>query len=115
MWVVGISIIAILIPAMRLVPPLYTLRVRSRVFRWYRRLRDIEDALLRNSRDPADLANELNDLEARVTGVSVPLAYTDELYELRSHIQLVRERLQAKPLNPSQKSDAPANRIQDKS
>ena len=37
MWVVVMmSIIAILIPLARAVPPLYQFRVRSRIFRWYR-------------------------------------------------------------------------------
>ena len=96
MWVVGFSIIAILIPLTRWVPPLYTFRVRSRVFRWYRHLREIEDALEQNSAKPADLLNELNKLDAQAANVVVPLAFTDELYALRSYIQQVRERLQNK-------------------
>ena len=35
MWVVLVSIIAILIPLSRVVPPLYEFRIRSRIFRWY--------------------------------------------------------------------------------
>jgi len=100
MWVVGFSIIAILIPLSRLVPPLYTFRVRSRVFRWYRHLRNIEDALENGSAKPADLLNELNELDAKTAHVAVPLAFTDELYALRSYIQLVRERLQQKIVQP---------------
>lgn len=42
MWVALISIIAVLIPLSRVIPPLYALRVRSRIFRWYRDLRGIE-------------------------------------------------------------------------
>ena len=101
MWVAGISIIAILIPVTRWVPPLYTFRVRSRVFRWYRQLREIEDALAQNSANPTDLLNQLNNLDAKAANVVVPLAYTDELYALRSYIQLVREHLQTKLANPS--------------
>jgi TRAP-type uncharacterized transport system substrate-binding protein len=100
MWVAGLSIIAILIPVTRWVPPLYTFRVRSRVFRWYRHLREIEDALAQNSAKPADLLNELNNLDAKTANVVVPLAYTDELYALRSYIQQVRERLQNKLVPP---------------
>jgi hypothetical protein len=44
MWVVLASIIVVLIPLSRVVPPLYELRVRSRVFRWYAKLRQIEAA-----------------------------------------------------------------------
>lgn len=93
MWVVLISIVAILIPLSRIVPPLYAFRVRSRIFRWYRQLRDIEDALSANTAPAAELLDELNKLEARVELIPVPLSYTDELYSLRGHIALVRERL----------------------
>ena len=96
MWVVGFSIIAILIPLTRFVPPLYAFRVRSRVFRWYRHLREIEDALLEKNAAPADLLEELNTLDAKTADVVVPLAYTDELYALRGYIQQVRERLQVR-------------------
>ena len=41
----------------------------------------------------AELARELDALEQRVERIAVPLAYVDELYALRSHIQLVRGRL----------------------
>ena len=44
MGVALISIIAVLIPLSRVVPPLYTFRIRSRVFRWYGQLRAIEEA-----------------------------------------------------------------------
>jgi TRAP-type uncharacterized transport system substrate-binding protein len=93
MWVVLVSIIAVLIPLARVVPPLYEFRIRSRVFRWYRRLREIEDALQAKSASPADLLNEVNKLDAKAQHVTVPLSYADQLYDLRSHIQLVRERL----------------------
>ena len=105
MWVAGISIIAILIPLTRWLPPLYTFRVRSRVFRWYRHLREIEDALLHNSSKPAELLVELNSLDEKTAEIVVPLAYTDQLYALRSHIQLVRERLQSRLGPPRSESE----------
>ena len=36
---------------------------------------------------------ELDELEAKAGQMVVPLAYADELYALRSHIQLVRKKL----------------------
>jgi TRAP-type uncharacterized transport system substrate-binding protein len=95
MWVVLVSIIAVLIPLARMVPPVYEFRIRSRVFRWYRQLREIEDALRAKSASPAELLDEVNKLEAKAQHVTVPLSYADELYSLRGHIQLVRERLSA--------------------
>jgi hypothetical protein len=67
--------------------------VRSRIFRWYRQLREIEDAIRTGKTSPAELLEEVNKLDAKAQHVAVPLSYADELYSLRSHIHLVRERL----------------------
>ena len=95
MWVVLVSIIAVLISLARVVPPLYEFRIRSRVFRWYRQLREIEDALQERSASSAELLDELNKLDAKAQNITVPLSYADQLYALRGHIQMVRERLSA--------------------
>jgi septal ring factor EnvC (AmiA/AmiB activator) len=95
MWVALFSIVAVLIPLSRLVPPLYQFRVRSRVFRWYRNLRLIERELEEKERSRDELLASLDKLESRVATVKVPLSYADELYALRQHIELVRERLRA--------------------
>jgi TRAP transporter TAXI family solute receptor len=95
MWVALFSIVAILIPVSRLVPPLYRFRVRSRIFRWYRNLRLIEAELEEGERPRDELVASLDKLEARVSSIRVPLAYADELYSLRQHIDLVRARLRA--------------------
>ena len=91
MWLVLSIIIALLLPLSRIVPPLYAFRVRSRIFRWYGQLRNIE--LRIETEDNAVLLKELNTLESRAEKVSVPLSYTDELYALRSNIHLVRKKL----------------------
>ena len=93
MWVVLLAIVAVLIPLARVLPPLYEFRIRSRVFRWYAQLRAVESAL--GQRPSALLLAELDQIEAHVGQISMPLSYTDELYALRGHIQMVRRRLQA--------------------
>jgi TRAP-type uncharacterized transport system substrate-binding protein len=95
MWVVLLTVIAVLIPASRVVPPLYEFRVRSRIFRWYGRLRGIEAQVEQAAADRARLLRELDELEARVGRIAVPLSHADELYALRSHIELVRGKLRA--------------------
>jgi ABC-type nitrate/sulfonate/bicarbonate transport system substrate-binding protein len=95
MWVVLVSIIAVLIPLSRIVPPLYEFRVRSRIFRWYAQLRQIEDEVAAQKAERDALLHELDALEARVERITVPLSHADELYALRSHIDLVRARLRA--------------------
>jgi len=67
--------------------------VRSRIFRWYGQLRDIENRI-EDTRDTGALIAELDALEHRAEKISVPLSYTDELYALRANIHLVRKKLQ---------------------
>lgn len=93
MWVALLSIIALLIPLSRIVPPLYVFRVRSRIFRCYRQLRFIESELAAKTTPPAELLSALEQLEAKAERITVPLSYTDELYALRSYIVMVRERV----------------------
>lgn len=93
MWVALFSIVAILIPLSRILPPLYQFRVRSRVFRYYRQLRQIEDRGEKGKAAPEELLAELDRLETRAARIVVPLSYADELYALRQNIDLVRERL----------------------
>ena len=91
MWLVLSIILALLLPLSRIVPPLYAFRVRSRIFRWYGQLRDIEVRI--DTDDNYTLLQELKALESNAEKVTVPLSYTDELYALRSNIQLVRKKL----------------------
>ena len=93
MWLVLGILLAAMLPLSRIVPPLYQFRVRSRVFRWYGRLREIEDEMELGSATPDALREQLDRLEQQVEKVSVPLSYADELYALRNHIQLVRRKL----------------------
>jgi len=93
MWPVLVTLIAVLIPLSRTLPPLYEFRVRSRIFRWYGQLRGVEDRI--GTRDAEELLRELAGIERRVEQVTVPLSYADELYALRTHIQMVGNRLRA--------------------
>jgi len=93
MWLSLGIIIALLLPLSRIVPPLYEFRIRSRVFRWYAQLRDIEDRVDDGAGTRPALLEELDALEQRVGKVVVPLSHTDELYALRNHIELVRGKL----------------------
>ena len=46
-------------------------------------------------------ASDLDRIEEHVERLPVPLSYADELYSLRSHITLVRQRLDGQPATPS--------------
>jgi ABC-type nitrate/sulfonate/bicarbonate transport system substrate-binding protein len=95
MWLALGIILAVLLPLSRIVPPLYQFRIRSRVFRWYAQLRDIEVRMQSQAGERDDLGRELDALDERVGRISVPLAYADELYALRNNIDAVRRKAQA--------------------
>jgi TRAP-type uncharacterized transport system substrate-binding protein len=98
LWVVVVALAALIIPLSKIVPPLYVWRIRSRVYRWYGQLRAVEQAL-ENAKEEhrdearAELLRRLDDIEQRVNHISIPLAYADALYGLRSHINFVRQRV----------------------
>ena len=88
-----LPLVALLLPLSRIAPPLYQWRVRSRVYRWYAAVRDIDLAISSEQSDAVSLRSRLRALESDVASVSVPLAYTGEQYHLRLHIHLLQEEL----------------------
>ncbi|MBS0451113.1 MAG: ABC transporter substrate-binding protein [Proteobacteria bacterium] len=100
MWLVLGGLVVLMLPLGRVVPPLYQFRVRSRVFRWYAQLRDIEQRADSRAEAPEVLLSELESLEANANKITVPLSYANELYELRSNIYSTRRRLTA--MKPAQ-------------
>jgi hypothetical protein len=92
MWLAMGIILAVLLPLSRVIPPLYAFRVRSRIFRWYAQLRELEGRA-EHCEDTAPLLEELNQMDRHAEKIVVPLSYTEELYALRNNIQLVRKKL----------------------
>ncbi len=96
MWVVVVALAALLLPLSKIVPPLYVWRIRSRVYRWYGQLRTVEqelEAAHGNEERCAGLLKRLDEIEELVNQISIPLAFADGLYGLRSHINFVRQRV----------------------
>ena len=90
-----VPVIALLIPLLRIAPAIYTWRVRSKVFRCYGELKFLEEDL-RQRFDRAKLPeyrNRLEVLDEEARGLHVPLAFTDLVYTLREHVNLVRQAL----------------------
>lgn len=93
--------LALLIPLFRVAPPLYDWRTRSKIYRWYAVVREIDTAVQAKASagEAQSLLDRLANLEREVTSVSVPLSYTGELYNLRLHIRLLQQKLER--LSPS--------------
>ena len=88
-----IPLAALVIPLFKLFPPLYRWRVRSRIYRWYGDLRRIEARLDAGGADQEELVAAVVRLETEVKQVDTPLSYADQLYHLRTHIDLVHARI----------------------
>jgi len=98
MWVVIIAAGALALPLSRVLPPLYVWKVRSRIYRWYGKLRAVEQAI---EEVPAERRDEvyreqlrrLSEIEEKANHISIPLSFAEELYGLRSHINFVHKRI----------------------
>jgi len=88
-----IPVLALLVPIIKFAPSLYGWRVRSRIYRRYGELKfleaEVEAEPARHSR--AEWLARLDAIENDVNHIPTPLAFSDMLYTLRSHIDLVRE------------------------
>ncbi|MGH7397024.1 MAG: TAXI family TRAP transporter solute-binding subunit, partial [Candidatus Rokuibacteriota bacterium] len=86
----------VLVPLMRVVPPLYRWRVRSKIIKRYRDVVAVDQVLTHRPSPPecADLLARLEHIEDEVRALRVPLGYTDAYYHLRLHLDLVRRRVQ---------------------
>ncbi len=90
-----LPLIAIIIPLMRIMPPIYKWRVRRRVYRWYKALRTLEREIQDGVHDDhvAKYHGALDRIDTEVKKVKIPWAYAEELYQLRLHTRYVRESL----------------------
>jgi len=95
MWVMILPLLAVLVPLARIVPALYSWRVRSRIYRWYARLKEIELQLEAEQTEEAlrSMDERLDGIEDAVNHIPTPLAFSANLYSFRQHIELVRTRL----------------------
>ncbi|MDU9412537.1 TAXI family TRAP transporter solute-binding subunit [Pseudomonas sp. zfem005] len=92
-----IPLLVVMFPLFKAVGPVYRWRIRARIYRWYKYLREI-DRKLDAGTLRAELDSEigkLEQLEDQLAKVDVPLSYSNELYELHVHLRYVIERLQA--------------------
>jgi TRAP-type uncharacterized transport system substrate-binding protein len=91
-----IPVVALLFPILRFAPALYGWRVRSRIYRRYGELKFLEAEVERNSAKHTreEWLGRLDKIESDVHHLPTPLAFSDMLYTLRSHIELVREKVE---------------------
>ncbi len=94
-----IPVMALVIPFSRAIPALYVWMMRRRLFYWYRQLKALERSLDgRGAKlDQTGQLAELERIDGAVRRIQLPLNFSSELYDLRLHIDLVRQRLTVAP------------------
>jgi TRAP-type uncharacterized transport system substrate-binding protein len=91
----AIPILSITIPLSRFLPVLYTWMIRQRLLQWYDRLKELESKLDHNPTQMqlAEVDEGLKRIDRAVSRLRLPRHFSDQLYHLRSHIDLVAQKL----------------------
>jgi TRAP transporter TAXI family solute receptor len=90
-----LPLIAVVLPLFKILPFLIQWRNKSRVFKWYGELKFLETEVAANT-DPTQLERyfeRLDEIEEGVNQTRIGASYADYIYNLRLHIDLVRNRL----------------------
>ena len=96
MLILLVPLFTLMIPLLRILPPTYRWSVRKKIYRWYGELESVDDRMIRDATkdDLIQCTKDLDRIETDVRQVTVPLSYSDELYHLRLHIELLRNKLE---------------------
>ncbi|MGD2129979.1 MAG: TAXI family TRAP transporter solute-binding subunit [Lysobacterales bacterium] len=89
-----IPLLVIVVPLAKLAGPLYRWRIRSRIYRWYALLLEMDRKIAEGEiEDREAKRRKLEELADELASVDVPLSYSDELYQLKQHVEYVSRRL----------------------
>jgi TRAP-type uncharacterized transport system substrate-binding protein len=90
-----VAAIAIGFPLVRLLPLAYNWIARRRLFYWYAKLKALEASFDADPKDMhlAESRAEIERIEHAVSHISIPLTFSDQVYNLRSHIDIVRRKI----------------------
>ena len=93
-----IPLLTLLLPLFKGFFPLYNWSMRSKIYRWYEQIKEIDNILL--DPDNKDYEKELDKLKALRKEISnetkVPLSYMGEYYNLMVHLDLIENKLKQK-------------------
>jgi hypothetical protein len=94
--------IAIGLPLARFLPVGYQWIMRRRLVYWYGKLKALESSFDGNPSDKhlPEKQIEIDRIEDAVSHIYLPLTFTDQLYNLRSHIDIVRRKITSRTSAP---------------
>jgi len=111
MVVILVPLVVLLFPFFRIMPNIYRWRMRSKIYRWYSKFEGIDAVIFKDKRSSGidTYIKELDDLEEKVAQIRVPLAFQEELFDLRLHIDLMRKKLLKEQVDKTPKGQMDIN------
>lgn len=97
-FILLLPIISVLLPALRGIPWLYNQRIRKRILFWYSELKSLEQKMnyeVSSGFFCKYYLREIERIDFEVSQIPVPLGYSDQLFNLRRAVFLVRHRYEA--------------------
>lgn len=94
-----LPLLTLLYPLFKILPPIYSWRMRARVNRWYKELEALDDRLNDKSISRAEATERLDDIEAAAEQVNVPAGFAAAAYTLRMHIDYLRRKVDGKTVD----------------
>src|SRR5215469_4344185 len=94
--------LAIGLPAFRFLPVFYQWVMRRRLMYWYAKLKALEASfdINANAISLPETKIEIERIEDAVSHIQFPLTFTDQVYNLRSHIDIVRRKIASRANTP---------------
>jgi TRAP-type uncharacterized transport system substrate-binding protein len=98
---VVVPLAAVAYPIFKFLPMIYDWIMRSRIERFYREMRSVENTMedTGQQHDASTMRAEIDQLEQRAIRLTLPNAYDSSLYTVRVHIGLLRSHLESILLN----------------
>lgn len=95
MILILVPIAIILLPVIGNIPHVYGWRNRRKFYRWYGELKNLELEVTENSESEkmVEYQGRLDQIEASINKIRIPLAFFGEVYKLKEHVDLVRGKL----------------------
>ncbi len=95
MKIMLLPLLTLTIPLIKIAPPVYRWRIRSRIYRWYVLLRQMDQQVEGNHKELfAKQLKALQTMESELETIKVPLSYMEEFYNLRLHLELVKRKIE---------------------
>lgn len=97
-----VTAIALGFPLFRLLPVFYNWITRRRLFYWYAQLKSLEASFDADPMDRqlAEKQAKIEQIEDAVSHIRIPLTFSDQVYNLRSHIDIVRRKIASRNNTP---------------